>query len=319
MCATGCMVFFCIFIKPLINLTVYIIINQINMKKIIAIYLLIVSIKSIAQNPTITLNIGGVVPNDSLMKPILGVISGPDPTYNSTNPNLTTQFQNIGVKSVRNNDYLDDRLTMDLMFDCGGADYPSWATCSPTVISNYNFTASDVQYQSYVNGGFSPFLRLGSEYPPVSGPFVKTNIGPQNATEEANWIIAADTIAKHYSNFPGGNGGLQYLNVWTEWPNSFSFWPRPNNEFYPFFRNAVSQLKSSHPTKKVGGPGMASSFMNKGQAVTPNEPYQLLKHLYQNNVKPDFITFHVFSSNPMAYYNSSKQYSDMLLGIGSFS
>ncbi len=288
------------------------------MKKNYTLFLSFISMIAYSQNPTITIDIGNVVTSDSLMKPILGVISGPDANYNSANANLTTQFQNIGVTSIRNNDYSDDRLDMDLMFNCGGATYPSWGSCSPTVSANYNFTASDIQYSSYVSGGFEPFLRLGSENPPTSGPFVKDNIGPINSTEETNWIIAADTVAKHYSNFPGGNGGLQYLNVWTEWPNSFSFWPRPNSEFYPFFTSAVSQLKTSHPTKKVGGPGMLSSYMCKGLPVVANEPYQLVNYMYQNNVKPDFFTFHVFSSNPMNYYNASKQYSDMLLGVGSF-
>jgi len=276
------------------------------------------SIVLFSQTPYVTINIGGVVNSDSLMKPILGVISGPDGVDTTINPNLTTYLQDIGVLSIRNNDYYDDRLDMDEMFNCGGVTYPSWGTCSPTNINNYNFTKSDAQWQLLIDGGFEPFLRLGSSWPPSSGPFVKDFIGPQNATEEANWIIAADTVVSHYDNFPNGNSGLKYLNIWTEWPNQFSFWTTGDSTFQNFYTNALTQLQNSYPTKKIGGPGFTSIHMNKGIPSSSNKPYQLFIHLYNNNVKPDFLGFHVFSNNPMAFYNASLQYNDMLLAQNDF-
>ena len=109
------------------------------MKTIFISLFTISSIISFSQTPYVTINIGGVVNSDSLMKPILGVVSGPDGVDTTINPNLTTYLQDIGVLSIRNNDYYDDRLDMDEMFNCGGSTYPSWSACSPTDINNYNF------------------------------------------------------------------------------------------------------------------------------------------------------------------------------------
>ena len=46
------------------------------------------SIILFSQTPYATINIGGVVNSDSLMKPILGVVSGPDGVDTTINPNL---------------------------------------------------------------------------------------------------------------------------------------------------------------------------------------------------------------------------------------
>jgi len=53
---------------------------------------------------------------DTLVKPLSGVISGPLPCYHSQAPDLTPQLQDIGVTSIRNNDYWDDRLDIESIF-----------------------------------------------------------------------------------------------------------------------------------------------------------------------------------------------------------
>jgi len=108
--------------------------------------------------------VGAVDQADPTVKPLLGVISGPDPNGSFSGPSLTAQYQEIGVLSVRNNDYYDDRLDMEGIFNCGGPAYPSWEGCDPHDEANYHWAASDAQFQSYWSGGFAPFLRLGGEW-----------------------------------------------------------------------------------------------------------------------------------------------------------
>ncbi|HED37542.1 MAG TPA: hypothetical protein ENI76_04755, partial [Ignavibacteria bacterium] len=56
----------------------------------------------------ITIDIGSVDVADSVNKPnMLGVIAGPSPNYHSQAPDLTFKYQDIGVTTIRNNDYKD--------------------------------------------------------------------------------------------------------------------------------------------------------------------------------------------------------------------
>jgi len=66
----------------------------------------------------ITIDIGSISSTDSIIKPhMLGVIAGPAANYNNlVVPDLTSRYQDIGVTTVRNNDYFDDRLDMERMF-----------------------------------------------------------------------------------------------------------------------------------------------------------------------------------------------------------
>ena len=103
-----------------------------------------------------TLNFTAPNTTDPAVKPLLGVIAGPDPNNagSATQANLTAQYQDAGLLSVRNNDYFDDRLDMEQIFNCGGNTYPSWEGCDPNDDRFYNWTASDAQFQSWLNGGF---------------------------------------------------------------------------------------------------------------------------------------------------------------------
>ena len=51
--------------------------------------------------------------DDTLLMPLLGVISGPLPPPQSPLPDITSQLQDIGVSSIRNNDNYDDKLDME--------------------------------------------------------------------------------------------------------------------------------------------------------------------------------------------------------------
>src|SRR3989338_1888742 len=173
-------------------------------------------------------------PSDPVIMPLLGVISGPDPPASSLAPDLTKQYQDIGVTSVRNNDYYDDRLDMEQIFNCNGPTYPSWDGCDATDDANYNWEKSDAQFQSYIDGGFEPFLRLGGEW--ENQERNHDFKGPQNETQEQNWVIAAEKEVDRYNNWNGEHDVLSYLNIWTEFPGEH-FWTGNNGDFIKFWTN----------------------------------------------------------------------------------
>lgn len=275
---------------------------------------------------TITINIGTVSITDSIVKPhLLGVIAGPSPNHNSDAPDLTAKFQDIGISSIRNNDYQDDRLDMERMFFCGdynsiselSTQYPDW-NCDPNDTANYHFETSDLQFKNIVDGGFLPFFRLGGEFNHVIHPHDYK--GPRN-NEELNWIKASLKVINRYNNFNGGSNTLKdYLNIWTEYPQK-NFWDRDSIEFNNFWCTSYDSLKSNFPTLKIGGPGFNTSISTKlgNTAVVKIWIDLFLKELYLRNLKPDWIGFHVFSNDIEEFYNAAINYRKLLRAEPPFS
>ncbi|MSU34759.1 MAG: hypothetical protein EXS36_06530 [Pedosphaera sp.] len=87
------------------------------------------------------INLASTLPlSHTTVSDLLGVISGPTQPTDSSAPTLTMQLQDIGVTSIRNNDYYDDRLDIEQIFNCGGSTYPSWEGYDANDEKNYNWT-----------------------------------------------------------------------------------------------------------------------------------------------------------------------------------
>ena len=253
---------------------------------------------------------------DSVLMPLLGVISGPLPPNDSSAPDLTPQLQDIGVTSIRNNGYWDDRLDIESIFRCPDTTtYPSWE-CDPNSDSNYHWGPSDTLFQSFLDGGFEPFLRLGGEE--HCGVRDHDFHGPQNETQENNWIAAAIKIAQRYTHWQGQDSGIQYLNIITEWPNK-GFWDRSDIKFIQFWAKAFKAIKAAFPDKKVGGPGFLNPTMYTIHGeITDNLAIPFLKELYAQGLRPDWIGWHLWQNNPEYFYRAGRQFRDLLNGVGDF-
>lgn len=275
------------------------------------------TISNILTNKTVEIHVGDVDSDDPFVKPLLGVISGPDPSYDSSIVNLTAHYQDIGVTSVRNNDYFDDRLDMEGIFNCGGTTYPSWEGCDPNDDQFYNWTASDRQFQSYLDGGFEPFFRLGGEW--ENGLRHHDFKGPQNTVHEQNWIVAAGRVVDRYLKWSSQPNAFTYLNIWTEFPGT-QFWDRSAADFAVFWAQAYKQLKSDYPQLKIGGPGFANLETTLlAERSVNNEVVSFLTYLFQNNVNPDWIGWHLFSNDPVVFWQAAQAYEDLLNGVRQYS
>ena len=271
-----------------------------------------------AQNPNYNIIVHESTNNDTALMDLLGVISGPLPPPNSPLPDISPQLLDIGVTSIRNNDNYDDKLDMEALFRCPGSPVvPAWY-CSPDDSINFHYKASDSLFSVIQNNGFNLFFRLGGES--QSGLSSQHHVfqGPQDTVAENNWIKASVKVVEHYDNFNGGSGYLPYLDIWTEWPNGV-FWERDDDEFIWFFTKALDTLKTHFPDKKIGGPGflVPTVLVINGQVNT--KAYDLLYSLFTHQVKPDFISWHLWQLDPMMYYIAGEQFRDLLNGNGDFS
>ncbi|OFY50847.1 MAG: hypothetical protein A2X22_01435 [Bacteroidetes bacterium GWF2_49_14] len=299
------------------------------MKKLLPLFVMALCSVILAQaqsKETITIDIGAVNITDPVVKPhMLGVIAGPAPNYRSPAPDLTSRYRDIGVTTIRNNDYFDDRLDMERMFFSGSYPinqftpvYPKWDG-SPDDPGNYHFTESDAQFQNWVDGGFVPFFRLGGENSHI--PRQHDYKGPRS-TEEANWIQAGLKVVDRYNTFGGKTNTLQnYLDIWTEYPQH-SFWDRDSLAFNNFWCSTFDALKKSYPSLKIGGPGFNTSVSTHlGNSTSGNVKIWIelfLKELKTRNLKPDWIGFHVFSNSIEDFYNASVAFRKLLMAEAPF-
>ena len=263
--------------------------------------------------PGVLIHIGGVDEAHPVVKPLLGVISGPLQPVDSSIADLTHQFEDIGVTTVRNNDYFDDRMDIEGIFNCGGPTYPSWEGCDPQDDANYHWESSDALFESWLNGGFEPFLRLGGEVQNASRHHDFK--GPQNSVQEANWIQAAQKVVDRYLYWDGQEQTFTYLDIWTEFPSK-NFWDRSNMAFFRFWTQAFVTLKAEHPELKIGGPGFIVAQAVKLVEGKESTAEDFLTYLYQHNVRPDWIGWHLFHNDPQMWMKTAQVYRDLLNGNG---
>ncbi len=271
----------------------------------------------IARDGTVMVRIGGVSPHDPVVLPLLGVISGPDPALDSPAPNLTPQLHDIGIVTIRNNGYYDDRLDIERIFECpGGTTYPSWSGCDPEDDANYHWDLSDTQFQSFLDGGFEPFLRVGGEEQRGDRPH--SFHGPQDREQEDNWIVAACRMAERYLRWTGSAPTYRYLDIWTEWPG-YLFWDRSNDEFIAFWVRAFRALKAHFPDLRVGGPGIAANVTMDVVHGNPSLAADFLRALYVAGLRPDWLGWHLFSNDPSRFRTAAINYRHLLEGTGPYS
>ncbi len=257
-------------------------------------FLLFVFLPAVIFSQQVTLNFYESENPDSILINGSGVISGPLPAYASPAPDLTDALTEIGITSIRNNDYYDDRLDMERLFNCLGdvsedlPTYPNWQ-CDPSDSSNYHFEASDSLFNAIINGGFDILFRIGGEY--NCGIRTHDYKGPR-IYEENNFIEASKNVVRHYLYLNGSEGNFTYLNLWTEYPN-LNFWDRSAPAFARFWRNLYIALKTEFPQLKIGGPGLLTpfdEFTDKKEIF--NDAVTFFDTLYHSNVRPDWVGFH---------------------------
>lgn len=216
--------------------------------------------------------------------PLLGVNAGPAPVGDQGNPDITTQYHDIGVQSIRNHDIYGAH-SMSLM-------YPD-RMCDPTDPSCYNFSASDTAFAAMVNGNFTPYFRIGDGYEIVH---------PPTPSEQEHWSDAAVMVIRHYREglWNGFSSDIRCVEIWNE-PDNVHFWPKPHTqeEFFALYAKTAKKIKAAFPDLKVGGPGVTPAGIKteRGRAYLRS----FLTYVKENQVPLDFLSWHMYSNNPEDY------------------
>lgn len=279
---------------------------------------------------------------DDPTRELLGIIGGPLRLGGAPGiSDATAQLQDIGIRSIRNNDSYDDRLDITGIFNCqhpfSSADYPTcrnshsgteeqypcWegTKCTALTPENYAWTKSDELFDATVAGGFEPFLRFGASWSTMAGGGYDF-AGPESLQERNNVVGAAPRFFAHYA---ARTDNLKYLDLWTEkGPPGDHFWSSTDANFQSFWVDLYKEVDSSLTGYKIGGPGFAEVIVQKeilpgaGHAIGTSA-IDLLQALKDAGIHPGWIGYHVFSREPLDHLRAHAAMRDLLRGDGIWS
>lgn len=249
-----------------------------------------------------TLSLGAAT--GATVQPLLGVNIGPGPQGEAGNADLAAAYRERGVGLVRTHDYYGP-LDMATLYPDRSKD--------PLVATSYNFSgvldltyrrSSDSVFNAIVDGGFEPYFRLGDSY---------NNVNPPTPAQLSNWVQAAVQVLRHYreGQWGGRVSSFRYVEIGNE-PDNAQFWPAPRTtaEFNQLYEQTAKALRSAFPSLKLGGPGWAPSgcLAPDGQAKVRS----LLDHVKSTSAPMDFMSFHVYNSDPAVYASCAQFYRNEL-------
>lgn len=271
-----------------------------------------------------------------IIRPLLGVNSGPGAFQPVEGyPDVTTQYQKIGVESVRFHDYYGANDIMCYFPD---------ENADPLLDESYDWTETDQEYQKILDGGFAPMIRLGqgwrnmTSWGPYDGKptgylkngceFWKTPGSLSRTALRSGPDIFSKLLAHLNDQSLWGKAPIDgaYVEIWNE-ANILAIntkipqcqcdseetcgYDRPNyewdgtpEEFSQFFAATAKRLKADYPEMKIGGPGLHNMGCGAGNLT----PYQnqigrkwtrnFLAYMQANDVPLDFFSWHLYDSNP---------------------
>lgn len=227
---------------------------------------------------------------DGNLEPLLGINAGPTPSGEAGNADLTEQYHLAGIQEVRTQDFYGP-MDMSIMFPDFRAD--------PGATGSFDFRESDRVFSAILKAGLRPYLRVGDSYDNARIP--------TNQEEFSHYASAAVQVVRHFcfgamSGFRSEPSGVEIGNE----PDNERFWPGRYEDFFPFFAGVFKELKRSSPGLKVGGPG----FVVSSYKIPENrEKVSLfLGYLREHGIRPDFISFHLYSDDPAEYYDLVRFY-----------
>ena len=169
--------------------------------------------------------------------------------------------------------------------------------------ASYDFSVTDFALGKLIAPGTKPLYRLGNTHEPSNDGKVK-KFGPWPPADFAKWARVCEHIVRHYNDgwANGFHYGIEYWEVWNEadldqyhdfngvprWQVAPHAWGGTIQQYYDLFAITWKHMKKLHPDIKVGGPAFAE--------FDSNEPF--IKEMKRRGIKPDFYSWHRYSTTP---------------------
>ena len=218
---------------------------------------------------------------DGEIRPIYGVNFGPKIT-NQANYDMNEDYRKLGASSMRTHDVPlsepGSRLVDTIfVFPLEHAD--------PSDPANYYFDQTDYYFKNTMAQGPEVYYRLG-----ISIDHAKERFTAVKVKDFHHYAEICAGIVRHYNKgwANGYHWNIKYWEIWNE-PEAKNMWAGTWEEYLDFYVIVSKRLKAEFPDIKVGGFGAMSLSLPLFR--------QLAEKCAANGIKPDFISWHHYSSN----------------------
>ena len=212
---------------------------------------------------------------------------------------LSPSYKELGIKYVRLHDVpwsFDDAANINYLFPRFEDD--------PNKPESYDFFQTDWYLKSIESLGIGIIYGLGptAEYPKLP----PRHIDPPKDYEK--WAKICVNVIKHY-NGGWANGyhyNIKYWEIWNE-PDIPNFWTGTPEEYYRLYEITAKAIKAYDPNLKVGGPVLAVHL-----------PFLegFLAYCRDHQVPLDFVSWHIYSTQPSAVYLKSEKVRELMNKYG---
>jgi xylan 1,4-beta-xylosidase len=242
-----------------------------------------------------------------IIRSLQGVSGTPLPG-DSSHPDLTRQFGQLGVNIVRTHD-VDCQGTSDIDGIGPNRIFPDW-NANPNDPRAYNFGPTDRAVLSIVRSGAEVEYSIGHSDLSCAGAGFNNTPPP----DPAEYAIVARHVAQHYNDGwdAGYHLGIRYWEIWNE-PDLVPFWSGSSSQFYTLYADTARALKSLHPWMQVGGPALTTNNDLTGYRES------FLNYVRANRVPLDFYSIHHYSDfteDPLDFARLGVQYRQLLDSLG---
>ena len=235
-------------------------------------------------------------------------VSGTPLPGDSSHPDLTSQFKQLGVNIVRTHD-VDCNGTSDIDGLGPNRIFPNW-NADPNDPSSYNFGPTDQAILSIVRSGAQVEYSVGHSDLTCAGAGFNNTPPP----DPALYALVVRHVAQHFND--GWDHGyhlhIRYWEIWNE-PDLVPFWSGTSAQFYTLYADTARALKSLHPWMEVGGPALTTNNDLTGYRES------LLAYIRANHVPLDFYSIHHytdFTEDPLDFVRLADQYRQLLDSYG---
>ena len=231
-------------------------------------------------------------------------VSGTPRPGDSSHPDFTSQFQQLGVNIVRTHD-VDCNGTSDIDGIGPNRIFPNWSA-DPNDPSSYNFGPTDTAVLSIVRSGAQVEYSVGHSDLSCAGAGFNNTPPP----DPALYALVVRHVAQHYND--GWDNGyrlhIRYWEIWNE-PDLFPFWSGTSSQFYALYADTAQALKSLHPWMEIGGPALTTNNDLTGYRDS------LLAYIRTKHLPLDFYSIHHYSDfteDPIDFVRLADQYRQLL-------
>lgn len=182
-------------------------------------------------------------------------------------------------------------------------DYYNVYSVDESGMPTYDWTELDRIVDAIFEAGAEPFMSIS--YMPLA--MSESNMA-NPPTDLQAWEELVYQTVYHFNAERGL--GIRYWEVWNE-PNHSTFWNGSPEELFELYKATENGILRADPSVLVGGAGTASiEYLGDSVPILAEENWVigLIDYVEENNLRFDFLSWHLYDPNPENYRKSIERH-----------